>query len=154
LNAKNLASDDADEALIDYSGFAPTADEIDDGAVAVAGLLSVTQGLQGELDDANDTEGDLVSVEGSTLYRNAAEILWACKNCSASADSGTVGSDPQDLVCQCAGTFQGNESFDFAAYTASLASLEATSDADLDTKDAKALDKAAKDLLRVEYMQI
>ena len=38
--------------MIDYAGFAPTAEEEDDGAVAVAGLLSVTTGLFGELDAA------------------------------------------------------------------------------------------------------
>jgi len=38
--------------VIDYAGYAPTEEEIDDGDVAIAGLLSVTTGLAGDLDDA------------------------------------------------------------------------------------------------------
>jgi len=49
LLAKNAAQDDADEAVIDYAGFAPTEEEEEEGEEAVAGLLSVTEGLFGEL---------------------------------------------------------------------------------------------------------
>lgn len=89
--------------MIDYAGFTPTADGLADGEVASDGLLSVTTGLSGELDDANAILGGLVSVNGSTLKRNAAYIDYASKNCSASADSGSVTTG--DLVVQCAGTF-------------------------------------------------
>jgi hypothetical protein len=105
LNAKNLAQDDSDEAVTDYAGYAPNAEEEDDGDVAIPGLLSVTEGLNEELDDATTTESAtlLDAVVGSTSMRDDAHINYACINCSASADAGTAGSD--DFVCQCGGSF-------------------------------------------------
>jgi hypothetical protein len=100
--------------VTDYAGYAPTEEEIADGDVAIAGLLSVTTGLAGELDDAEETESGLASVAGSTLNRNAANIAYACMNCSSAIDSGTAGAN---LVVNCGGTFQTTEATDYSAYT-------------------------------------
>jgi len=151
LAAKNNAQDDYDEAVTDYAGFTPTEEEEEDGAEAVAGLLSVTEGLQGELDAAEATETGSAETAGSTENRDAAHIDYACKNCSASSDSGAAGGE---LVVQCGGTFQSNESTDYSSYSQSLASLEADVDDNLTTKNARSLTKAAKYLLKVEYNQI
>lgn len=82
--------------MIDYAGFTPTEEGLDDGEVAIDGLLSVTEGLASELDAAEETESGIASVAGSTLNRNAAYNDYASKNCSASADDGTVSTG--DLV--------------------------------------------------------
>jgi hypothetical protein len=100
--------------VIDYAGFTPTAEGLDDGEVAVAGLLSVTSGLAGELDDAEETESGIASVAGSTANRDAAHVDYACKNCSSATDSGAPGAN---LVVQCGGTFQGAEATNYSAYT-------------------------------------
>lgn len=101
--------------MTDYAGYAPTEEEIADGDVAIAGLLSVTTGLAGELDDAEETESGLASVAGSTLNRNAADIVYKCMNCSSAIDSGTA--DGENLVVNCGGTFQTTEATDYSAYT-------------------------------------
>lgn len=101
--------------MIDYAGFAPTEEEEDDGAVAVAGLLSVTTGLSEELNTAENTRDGLSSVTGSLLNYHAAYNDYASKNCSASSDSGSLAGG--DLVVQCAGTYQNAEATDYSAYT-------------------------------------
>lgn len=86
-----------------YAGFTPTEEGVDDGEVAIAGLLSVTTGLAGELETAEETRDGIVSVAGSLLYKNAAYTHYASMNCSASSDSGSASGG--DLVVQCGGTF-------------------------------------------------
>jgi hypothetical protein len=56
--------------VIDYDGFTPSAEGLDDGEEAVAGLLSVTSGLSSDLGDANDIATGLASVAGSQLKRD------------------------------------------------------------------------------------
>jgi hypothetical protein len=154
LNAMNVAQDDYDEAVIDYAGFEPNEAEEDDGEEAIEGLLSVTEGLEGELDAAEETEAH-ASDAGSTAARDAAHIIDACTDCTSSADNGSPGDS--DFACECGGTFMGAEVTDFTTLTGypnSLSELESTATADLGTKNTASDTLAAKNLLRIEYMQI
>lgn len=125
LSAKNAAQDDYDQAVIDYAGYAPTEEEEEEGEEAVAGLLSVTEGLSGELGDAEATESGEAATAGSTANRNAAHVDYASKNCSSSADGGSAGAG---LVVECGGTFQGAESYDYESFSQSLAAYETSAD--------------------------
>jgi len=151
LSAKNAAQDDYDEAVIDYAGFTPSEEEEEEGEEAVAGLLSVTEGVFGQLEDAEATESGEVSTAGSTSDRNAKHIDYASKNCSASADSGAAGAG---LVVECGGSFQNAESYDYSSFSQSLAAYESSADDKAELQETARLTSAAKKLLAVEYSNI
>jgi len=151
LSAKNAAQDDYDQAVIDYAGYAPTEEEEEEGEEAVAGLLSVTEGLSGELGDAEATESGEAATAGSTANRNAAHVDYASKNCSSAADSGSAGGA---LVVECGGTFQNAEAYNYSSFSQSLAAYESDADDKAELKETARLTKAAKNLLEIEYRLI
>lgn len=99
------------------------------------------------MDDANDIEGGLVSLEGSTLYRDAAHQDYTAKNCTDTDLSGTGGvtgaAGDDDYALQCDGAAQTALGSDYDIYTSSLATLEGNVDDFLVTKKEYELLEAA-----------